>query len=73
MSGTVSLEKTISLDGTKNGVISVSKIEQPYGPKSGTVASIGISLAGDAENPEWKVHLPLANLDEVIEALQALK
>jgi len=73
MSGTVSLKKTISLDGTKNGVISVSKIEQPYGPKSGTVASIGISLAGDAENPEWKVHLPLANLDEVIEALQALK
>jgi len=73
MGGTVSLEKTIALDGTKNGVISVSKIDQPYGPKSGTVASVGISLAGDAANPEWKVHLPLANLDEVIEALQALK
>ncbi|RLA72424.1 MAG: hypothetical protein DRG24_03040 [Epsilonproteobacteria bacterium] len=73
MSGITSLEKTISLDGTKNGVISVSKIDQPYGPKSGTVVSIGISLAGDAEKPEWKVHLPLANLDEVIEALQALK
>ena len=73
MSGKVTLEKTISLEGTKNGVISVSKIEQPYGAKSGTVASIGISLAGDAENPEWKVHLPLGNLDEVIAALQDLK
>ena len=73
MSGIVSLEKTISLEGTKNGVISISKIEKPYGANSATVASIGISLAGDAENPEWKVHLPLGNLDEVIAALQALK
>jgi len=63
----------IPLNGTKNGVISVTKIDEPYGEGSGTVASIGISLAGDAENPEWKVHLPMDNLDAVIEALQALK
>jgi len=67
------MSKTISLSGTKNGVISVTKIEEPYGKESATVASIGISLAGDAENPEWKVHLPMENLDAVIEALQALK
>ena len=73
MSGKLTLETTLHLDGTKNGVISISKIEEPYGPKSGTVASIGISLAGKADEPEWKVHLPLGNLDAVIEALQKLK
>ena len=67
------MSQTIALDGTKKGVISVTKIEEPYGKDSGTVASIGISLSGDAENPEWKVHLPMNNLDDVIAALQALK
>ncbi len=66
------MSNTIALSGTKNGVISVTKIEEPYGKDSATVASIGISLAGDAENPEWKVHLPMDNLDEVIKALTAL-
>ena len=67
------MSKTIALSGTKKGVISVTKIEEPYGKDSATVASIGISLAGDAENPEWKVHLPMDNLDAVIAALTALK
>ncbi len=73
MSETVSNQTVISLEGTKNGVISVAKIEEPYGSDSATVASIGISLAGDAQNPEWKVHIPLKNLDDVIAALQALQ
>ena len=67
------MSNTIALSGTKKGVISVTKIEKPYGEDSASVASIGISLAGDSENPEWKVHLPMDNLDEVIKALQALK
>lgn len=67
------MSKVIPLSGTKNGVISVTKINEPYGKDSGTVASIGISLSGDAENPEWKVHIPLDNLDEVIKALSELK
>jgi len=67
------MSQTIALSGTKNGVISVTKIEEPYGKESGTIASIGISLTGDAENPEWKVHLPMDNLDAVIAALTALK
>ena len=65
--------KEIKLDGTKNGVISVTKIDEPYGAGSGTVASIGVSLSGDSANPEWKIHIPLGNLDDVIAALQALK
>ena len=67
------MSKTIALSGTSKGVISVTKIEEPYGKGSGTVASIGISLSGDASNPEWKVHIPLENVDEVIEALKAVK
>ena len=64
--------KTIPLSSTKKGVISVTKIERPYGEDSAPVASIGISLTGNAEEPEWKVHIPLDNLDEVIKALQEL-
>lgn len=67
------MAKSIALDGTKKGVISITKIDEPYGPGSTTVASVGISLSGDAENPEWKVHIPLKNLDEVITALQEIK
>lgn len=63
----------IPLEGTKNGVISVMKIEEPYGVGSGTVASIGISLSGDEANPEWKVHIPLSNVEAVVEALQTIK
>ncbi|EQB40352.1 hypothetical protein M947_00725 [Sulfurimonas hongkongensis] len=65
--------KTIELSGTKKGVISITKLEEPYGEDSETVASIGISLTGKSDAPEWKVHIPLDNLDEVIEALKALK
>jgi len=67
------MSTTIALNGTKKGVISVTKIDEPYGAGSHSVASVGISLTGNAENPEWKVHLPMDNLDAVIEALQALK
>lgn len=73
MSKETTVETILSLANTKNGVISISKISEPYGAKSGPVASIGISLNGDAANPEWKVHIPLENLDAVIAALQALK
>ncbi len=67
------MSKTIELSGTKNGVISITKLENPYGENSAPVASIGISLNGDANEPEWKVHIPLENLQEVIEALKAIK
>lgn len=67
------MSRSIPLDGTKKGLISVTKITEPYGEGSGTVVSIGISLSGDADNPEWKVHLPLNNIDDVVAALQELK
>ena len=67
------MSKTIALSGTKKGVISVTKMDEPYGKDSASVASIGISLAGNADEPEWKVHLPMDNLEAVIEALQEIK
>ena len=67
------IETTFPLHGTSNGVISISKIEEPYGKGSGTVASIGISLAGKANEPDWKVHIPMENLEDVIKGLQKLK
>jgi len=67
------MSKTIALSGTKNGVISVTKLDKPYGEDSASVVSVGISLAGNINEPEWKVHIPLDNLDEVIQALNELK
>ncbi|NWF66900.1 MAG: hypothetical protein HXX81_05480 [Campylobacterales bacterium] len=65
--------KTIDLSSIKGGVISISKVSEPYGKGSDTIASIGISLKGDINDPDWKVHLPLSNIDDVCEALQAVK
>ena len=67
------MSKIIALSSTEVGVISVTKIDKPYGKDSASVASIGISLSGNVDAPDWKVHIPLDNLDEVIEALEALK
>ena len=70
MSGTVTKIAEMTLSGTKDGKISITTVEQPYGPKSESVASIGISLQAGAEEPDWKVHIPKANIDDVISALQ---
>ena len=64
---------TIPLHSTKKGTISVTKIAEPYGEDSTPVASIGISLTGNSDAPDWKVHIPMDNLDEVIKALESLK
>jgi hypothetical protein len=67
------MSKVMPLSGTKKGVISVAKIDEPYGKDSPTVVSIGISLNGNAHEPEWKVHIPLDNVDAVIRALEETK
>lgn len=67
------LLKTISLSGTDKGVISISNVNEPYGEGTNSVVSVGVSLNGDENNPEWKAHIPYANIDEVIEALKEAK
>lgn len=63
--------KTFDLSGTKDGKITVSVISEPYGAKSDSVVSVGIALQGG--EPDWKVHLPKENIDEVILAIQEAK
>ncbi len=65
--------KTIPLSGTQSGKIEVAKIEHPYGENSSAVASIGIFLDKFSEEPDWKVHIPKENIDDVIAALQETK
>lgn len=73
MSGTITKIDEMTLSGTKDGKISITTVQQPYGPKSESVASIGISLQAGAQEPDWKVHIPKANIDAVIEALTEAK
>ncbi len=62
---------TIDLASLKGGKITLSDMEHPYGENSHPVVSIGVSLKG--EEPDWKVHIPYENIDELIEALKLAK
>ncbi|SMC09590.1 hypothetical protein [Nitratiruptor tergarcus] len=73
MAKTHSEIKLFHLHGTKDGVVSVAHITEPYGEGSEPVVSIGISLKGNALDPEWKVHIPYENIDDLIEALELAK
>jgi len=61
------------LSGTEDGKVEIAVIKEPYGEGSDSVASIGIFLNSDANEPNWKVHLPKENIDTVILALQKAK
>ncbi len=58
---------------TKDGVVSVAHINEPYGEGSEPVVSIGVSLDGNILSPKWRVHIPYENIDDLIEALQIAK
>ena len=63
----------IPLANTKEGLITISHINEPYGEGSKPVVSIGISLNGDTNKPDWKAHIPYENIDDVIAALKTAK
>ena len=65
--------REIPLASAENGVITVATVEEPYGEESAPVVSVGIWLNKENEEPDWKVHIPVENLDEVIAALQEAK
>lgn len=73
MSGKNTLLKSFKLAGTKEGTISVASIEEPYGKGSNSVVSIGISLKGNNDEPDWKAHIPYENLDDLIASLTEAK
>ena len=68
-----SVLKSFKLADTKDGTISISNIDEPYGEGSKSVVSIGISLKGDLGEPDWKAHIPYENLTDLIDALQEAK
>ena len=61
----------IDLHGTKKGGISLEKIDQPYGPNSTPVVSIGIYMDKSKDKPDYKSHIPIENLEAVIEELKS--
>ena len=65
------LIKELPLANTKEGLITISHIDEPYGENSKPVVSIGISLNG--EDIYWKAHIPYENIDDVISALEEAK
>jgi len=67
------LIKELALEGTKNGKITVGVVEEPYGKGSASIASVAISLSAKSTEPDWKIHLPKENIDEVIAALTEAK
>ncbi|EJF07170.1 hypothetical protein ThvES_00007310 [Thiovulum sp. ES] len=71
MSKNIEISKEFLLAGTKDGKIQIGEITEPYGKGSEAVVSIAISLSD--EEPDWKVHIPYGNLDEVISALESIK
>ncbi|AFL68603.1 hypothetical protein [Sulfurospirillum barnesii] len=73
MGGKNTILTKFALAGTKNGTISVSHLEEPYGNGSFPVVSIGISLKSNAQEPDWKAHIPYENIDELINALKDAK
>jgi hypothetical protein len=60
------------LSGTENGYISISEITEPYGKNSKAVVSIGVFLSEKNEEPDWKVHIPHENLDELSNVLKEI-
>ncbi|MBD3789084.1 MAG: hypothetical protein IE885_01740 [Campylobacterales bacterium] len=71
MSKNTTLIKTITLPHKSGGTITVVNINEPYGELSSTVTSIGVSLSD--KEPEWKVHIPINKIDELISALHEAK
>ena len=69
----MNLIKELALADTESGKITVGTITEPYGEGSNSVASIAITLKADSSEPDWKVHIPEANIDDVIAALQEAK
>ena len=61
------------LSGTENGKIEIAIVEEPYGKNTPSIVSIGIFLNKENSEPDWKVHIPKENIDDVVTALQKAK
>ena len=73
MGGKVTYIDEIELSTVDEGKISVSIVAEPYGADSDSVVSVGIFMKKENKEPDWKVHIPKENLDEVLAALYFAK
>jgi hypothetical protein len=62
-----------ALGSTTYGKMEVAIIKEPYGEGTQSVVSIGVFLDKENQNPDWKVHIPKENIDQVINALTKAK
>ena len=54
----------------RNAFITIQTLEEPYGPGSEPVVSVGCTLKGTTDDPSWKVHVPLSLAEDVAGAIQ---
>jgi len=73
MSMKTTIIEEIGLSGTDHGSITVAILEEPYGAVSECVVSVGVSLQTNAQEPDWKIHVPVENIDALINALSKAK
>ena len=55
---TVSQQRVFEYADRPNAAISVAVIDEPYGPESESVVSVGCTLKGMPNVPTWVVHIP---------------
>jgi hypothetical protein len=61
---------TLPYADREDAYIIIKALEEPYGPGSESVVSIGSTLKGDVDNPTWKVHIPMSLVKDVRWALK---
>ena len=62
-------QEVFPYDNMDNAYITVQRLDEPYGPGSGSVISIGSTLKGDIHHPSWKVHVPFGMAKNVADAI----
>lgn len=53
----------------ERAAITVCRVQDPYGPGTGAVVSVGCTLKGQPESPTWVVHIPIELAIEVSHAI----
>ncbi len=69
MGGRVRHIDDIELASAAEGKISISVVDEPYGADTESVISVGVFLNKDKPEPDWKVHIPAENVEEVLAAI----
>ena len=69
MSNQEDIQEILPYEDLDNAYITVRVLDEPYGPGSSRVVSIGSTLKGDIHHPSWKVHVPFGMAKNVANAI----